>query len=83
MGDAPEDINSETWFAKYEITYNTTGDIASIIKVKETKSGTLPAYAITIASSSSDINVEVTGDAAMSVHWCCLVLRYVSLNFTD
>ena len=82
MGDVPGDINMEAWFAEYEITYNTTGDIAVVTKVKETKSGTLPAYVIAITGSSSNINVEVTGAVATSVNWA-LVLRYVSVSFAD
>lgn len=82
IGDGGADINTETWFAEYDITYNSTGTTAVITKVKETKSGSIPAYAVTVTNVTSAISVEVTGAAATTVNWSS-ALRYLLISFTD
>lgn len=81
-GDGGGAINTETWFAEYEITYNSTGTTAVITKVKETKSGSIPAYTVTVTNVTSAISVKVTGAAATTVNWSS-ALRYLLISFTD
>jgi len=76
-------INTENWFDEYEVTYIAGSPPTVVItQVSETKSGTLPAYAITVTNTGSTLNIMVTGAAATAVNWVVKV-EYVKVSFTS
>ncbi|MDD5753181.1 MAG: hypothetical protein PHN45_00305 [Methylococcales bacterium] len=73
-------INTENWFAQYEVTFIAGTPDVVITKVTEDKSGTLVAYTITVVNSGVNLNVRVTGAVATVVNWGAVV-DYTKVSF--
>ena len=83
FGDNASTINTENWYDKYEITrLNGSPPTVVVTQVNEDKSGTLPAYALSVVNNVGTLDIRVTGAAATIVNWA-VVAEYIKVSFED